>query len=283
MQATVPPAEGTTPRWSLFARTLEDILGTPEHGQTPLSRLDNLRERPGEELDPDDPTSPRELVHRQKVQRLLLSLREPGTLTVLSRDDIERIRRYFHFDDEESLQLQAAILATHTQRVVYERFGDKDNPLKRRKAAVAALHAAELLLPTLMDALRQIGDEDSEAFRHAVEEQTELRQGQQERELAISLHTDSPQVEQARISAALAGALDAVDRGTLALDLSYSAPGYVERLERARAARDAFSDALELLDQQDAKVHSSELWQVWHAEARSGYEEANDRVADLGG
>lgn len=52
--------------------------------------------------------------------------------------------------------------------------------------------------------------------------------------------------------AALASALDAVDRGTLALSLSYAAPGSAERLERARASRAAFSDALEQLDDQEA-------------------------------
>jgi len=45
-----------------------------DHG---LSRPDNRRERPGEELDPDDPRSPRELVHREKVRRLIRSLQVP--------------------------------------------------------------------------------------------------------------------------------------------------------------------------------------------------------------
>ena len=88
--------------------------------------------------------------------------------------------------------------------------------------------------------------------------------------------------EQPFISEALAGALDAIDRGTLALDLGYSASSHAERLERARSARDAFADALEQLDQQDAEVQSSEAWRFWRAEARSGNQDADDRVVDLG-
>lgn len=83
--------------------------------------------------------------------------------------------------------------------------------------------------------------------------------------------------------AALASALDAVDRGTLALSLSYAAPGSAERLERARASRAAFSDALEQLDDQEAWGRASEPWRVLHAEARRGYDEADERVIDLGG
>lgn len=79
------------------------------------------------------------------------------------------------------------------------------------------------------------------------------------------------------------GALDAIDRGTLALSLSHSAPGSAERLERARAARDAFSDALERLDEQEAAVRASEVWRLWHGEARRGYDEADERVIDVGG
>lgn len=79
------------------------------------------------------------------------------------------------------------------------------------------------------------------------------------------------------------GALDAVDRATLALSLSYTVPGFAERLERARAARDAFSDALERLDEQEAAVRASEVWRLWHGEARRGYDEADERVMDVGG
>ena len=48
-----------------------------------------------------------------------------------------------------------------------------------------------------------------------------------------------------------------MDRGILALSLSYAAPGSAERLGRARAARDAFSDALERLDDQEAWVRAN--------------------------
>jgi hypothetical protein len=329
----VPPSEKNPGRWSLFARTLEDILGTLQHGETPLSRLDNLRERPGEELDPDDPRSPRELVHREKVGRLIRSLQVPGTFPLLSRDDLERIRRYFHIDPEESLQLQAAVIATQVQRMVYERFGSKDNLEQKLEAAAAALHAAQQLLPILTQAASQMAvvnmsamvvadiavmapdDEESiapddeggaladvvatapadeertatadrEAFQGTVGSLV-FRRGRRDSAKYLDIVPEEVTMldrneEQPSISAALAGALDAIDRGTLALSLSYSASDSAERLERARSARDTFADALEQLDRQDAEVKSSEAWQFWHGEARSGYQDADDLVADLG-
>jgi hypothetical protein len=313
-------------RWSLFARTVEDILGTPQHGETPLSRLDNLRERPGEELHPDDPRSPRELVHREKVGRLIRSLQVPGTFPLLSRDDLERIRRYFHLDYQENLQLQAAVIATQVQRLVYERFGPKGNLEQKLEAAAAALHAAQLLLPILAGAARPMGvatlsatvvddmavmlpeDEESTGLADVAatapgdEERTaradwetfqgtvgsaKLRRGRRDSAKYLEMVPEEETMldrneEQPSISAALASALDAIDRGTLALSLSCSASDSAERLERARSARDTFADALEQLDRQDAEVKSSEAWQFWHAEARSGYQDADNLVADLG-
>jgi hypothetical protein len=61
------------------------------------------------------------------------------------------------------------------------------------------------------------------------------------------------------------GAPDVLDRGTLALSLSYAAPGSFERLARARVAHDAFSDALKRLDD-EAWVRVSAPWRVWHAD-----------------
>ena len=42
------------------------------------------------------------------------------------------------------------------------------------------------------------------------------------------------------------------------------------------------ADALEQLDRHDAEIKSSEAWRFWHAEARSGNQDADDRVVDLG-
>lgn len=258
--------------WNLFARTLEDLLRA--HDDTPLTRLDDLRERPGEELAPDDLDSPFELVHREKVRRLILSLRQPGLLPILSRDDLERIRRYFRFTHDEVQRLQAAILATHIQRTVSEWAQPNDNPAQRLKAASVALRAAELLLPTLAEALRTIDDDDPLAFRGPA-----LAEGV----FTMTTPGAASQPADERAYAELASALDAIDRATLALSLSYHAPVSAERLERARAARSAFSDALEQLDEQEAWVRASEPWRVWHAEARRGYHEADERVVDLGG
>lgn len=80
-----------------------------------------------------------------------------------------------------------------------------------------------------------------------------------------------------------AGAPAALNRGTLALSLSYTAPGSAEHLERAQAARAAFLDALERLDDQEAWVRAGESRRMWHAETRRSYGEADEPVIDLGG
>jgi hypothetical protein len=268
-------AHGDTPRWNLFAQALEDLLRA--HDNTPLSRLDNLRERPGDELDPDDSLSPRELVHREKVRRLVESLNEPGTFPILSRDDLERVTRYFRLDDGERRRLRVAMLATHIQRLLYERYGEKHDQEERVRAASIALRGAEALLPSLDETLR---DEAVDADEESVYREAH---GALLTEGAMAMTADPSPLDPRRLDQALAGALDAIDRGTLALSLSASAPSSAERLERARAARDAFSDALERLDEQEASVRASEVWRLWHDEARRGYDEADERVIDLGG
>lgn len=148
-----------------------------------------------------------------------------------------------------------------------------------------ALRAAELLLPTLEEALREVGEEDGQAFRtdESLLNSTGAPAALVGGWMGMAASGDASQRNDEHVYAALAGALDAVDRGTLALSLSYAAPGSAERLERARAARDAFSDALERLDEQAASVRASEPWRHWHDEARRGYDEADERVIDLGG
>lgn len=263
--------ESEKPRWNVFARTLEDMLANPQHGKTPLSQLDNLHERPGEELRPDDHNSPYELVHREKVRRLLISLSEPGTFPALNRDDVERIARYFHFSDAERRRLSAAMLATHIQRVVYERFGEKNDALRKVKAATLAVQIVSSMLPTFEQALAQLGD-DGAAFRQY-----------QPTPQAKETMSMSAMPNEDRYYAALAPALDAIDRATLAIQLSYAASVSAERLAQARTARDAYSDALAELDEQTAAIRASDIWQAWHDEARHGYDEADERVIDLGG
>ena len=226
-------------------------------------------------------------MHREKIWRLKDSLRAPGTLPILGRDDLERISRYFRLDADERLRLSAAILATRIQRMVYERMHVTEDVQQQLQAAQFALRAAELLMPTLEEALRAVGEEEGQAFRQGeslivvLAEPDDLLGGLMH--MTTSGGEDASQLNEQQVDAALAGALDALDRGTLALSLSYAVPGSAERLERARAARDAFSDALERLDDQEAWVRASEPWRLWHAEARRGYDEADERVIDLGG
>ena len=73
--------------------------------------------------------------------------------------------------------------------------------------------------------------------------------------------------------------VDALDWGTLALSLSFAAPGSAERLALARAVRGAFSDALERPGGIGARQRTMA---AVAAEARRGYDEADERVIDLG-
>jgi hypothetical protein len=263
---------GADPRWNLFARTLEDLLRAHD---TPLSQLDNLRERPGEELDAQDLNRERELVHREKLRRLSISLREPGTFPALNRDDIERIARYFDFNDGERRKLSAAMLATYIQRLVYERISDKRDEEKKRRAAALALGIVESMLPALEAALRELGDEGLDAFRVAgAEAAVSAKGGMDTMEMGAMIpqipgDPGGAQPDERRVYAALASALDAVDRATVALQLSYTAAESFERLEA--------------LDEQETAVRASPVWRVWHDEARRGFDEANERVIDLGG
>ena len=114
--------------------------------------LDNLRERPGEELDPDDPMSPRELATVRKCGGWAISLararhipypqpRRPG-----AHQPLLPIRRGRAAAAERGDRWRRTSSGWSTSASTI-----KAEEEQRMKAATLALRAAETLLPTLDD------------------------------------------------------------------------------------------------------------------------------------
>ena len=74
-------------RWNLFARELEDILASYNLG------LGHLDDRDG--------------IHREKVRRLIQSLRAPKSFPVLNTEEMDLLVQTLQLGDEEVLRLRA--------------------------------------------------------------------------------------------------------------------------------------------------------------------------------
>jgi len=111
-------------RWNLFARELEDILATRNLG------LGHLDDRAG--------------IHREKVRRLIQSLRVPKSFPVLNTEEIHYIIEEFAFSENDVLRLRAAVLATSIEKTLMDRINQDD-----------ALLAAEQLFPVIFKALQE--------------------------------------------------------------------------------------------------------------------------------
>ncbi len=266
---TPPPST-----WSIFADTLAAILAAPQHGHTPLTRLDNLREREADMLYPSDIQSPYPLVHREQLRRLVKSWETPGKYTTLNRDDMERIYRYFQLNQDERLWLDAALITTFMERMIKDRL-DNGSGLPASYIAARRAHTlAERFYPLILAELRQVRDNIDTWF------------DQDFRSAGEANHMGDPMnlPDDEAIDRALEVALDMIDRATLALTMSYQIAPHAEQIERARAAEHAFRGALIALDEIDVReIRSSEPWRVWQAEAQRGLAEAQERLADLGG
>ncbi len=110
-------------RWNIFARELEDILGSRN------LRLGHLDDRAG--------------IHREKVRRLRQSLSRPRSFPVLNPDEMDSIEETFQLKTYEVLHLRAAVLAAAIEEQLMERID-----------AESALLVAEQILPMLSKALR---------------------------------------------------------------------------------------------------------------------------------
>jgi hypothetical protein len=198
------------------------------------------------------------LVHREKVRRLQLSLRTPKTFTTLNTEDLARVIAGFDLSEPEQVRIRAALLATAVEALLMDRIAPKD-----------AYRAAEQLLPILRQALREparAGDLGK------------IRGG------GGSGMGD----EYAEFDSQFAKALDALDRATLALQLSDLNPGEPtqlpnqEKVAQARQALDGFQTAMRLLERADASTRGQEAWQLWHDEATRGRKLAVQALAHFG-
>ena len=120
---------GSSKRWNLFAREIEDLLSI--RGRT----LSALTSQAG--------------IHPVKVNRLRRSLVVPE-FHLLSPEDIDTVIVTFQLSSEEQLRLRAAILTTAIEATLMNRIDMN-----------SALRAAEEIFPILLDAIRVRIDEQS--------------------------------------------------------------------------------------------------------------------------
>lgn len=218
-------------RWNLFARELEDILAKRNLG------LGHLDDRAG--------------VHREKVRRLIQSLRTPKSFPVLNAEEINRIAEEFVLNETEVLQLRAAVLATSIEKTLMDRINQDD-----------ALLAAEQLFPTIFKALQ---------------EQVEGISG-----LGTIRRGDTDLVDDDELDMLLGSVLDAIDDAHIALHLSRNVSSHGERVEQARRALTNFEKALTELDEVAEEVRALSVWRYWYDEAQKGLAIAHKRLEELG-
>lgn len=239
--------------WNLFAWQLECVL--LKHNSR-INLLDNLTFT-------DAQGDIRELLHREKVRRLVHSIHTPPDLPTLTRPELERVcdRGGIH-DQEELLLLRAALLATSIQATLKDRID----------LAHAAL-AAHQIFPTLVEALRTYDSEDDGLGA--------FTRGKGGSDMPPVSTGDPADEAQRRLDAALAPALELLDRATLSLSMSYYAASRFEKIERTRAAQEGFDAVLERLRSVPPDVRNTVAWHAWRDEAERGFDAAAERLDDL--
>jgi hypothetical protein len=233
---------GSDTRWNLFARELEDVLAARG---VRLGQLDDRKDVMGAPL-----------VHREKVRRLRRSLQTPKSFTVLNPEELERIGVAFQFTREERYGLYAALLATSVEVALMDRIDP-----------YSALAAAEQILPVLRRAMDE--PEPAEALRA-------VRGGGGRAML------DGDMRDTLDLDVRFEKALDALDRGTLALHLSGSADRYQDRIDYARQAWQKCEAAVRLFETATEREREDEGWQMWRTEAQEGSETAAAILAQFG-
>ena len=190
-------------------------------------------------------------IHREKVRRLTQSLLIPKSFPVLNTDEMEAVSEKLHLSYTEMMRLRAAVLATSIERVLMDRISPPD-----------ALTAAEQLLPFIIKAmLEQI--------------KSITGMGTIRREDTISSDYDENDL-------ALESAIEAIDKGTIALHLSYSVSSHTERIERAQEAHHHFEVAQAELDEIDDDIRMLASWKYCHNEAQNRLNEVSERLDELG-
>jgi hypothetical protein len=195
------------------------------------------------------------LVHREKVARLKRSLTKTNSFSTLSPEELDRVAEALHFTPEERSRLYAALLATSVEVLLMNRIAPR-----------SALLAAEHLLPLLQQAMAESGEEEPlRAVRGGGSAMADIDQG-----------------ETTDFESRFEKALDALDRGTLALHLARSADRYQEQIDYAQQAHEKFHTAARLLETATDREQGEEAWRLWHTEAQQGEETAATLLAHFG-
>lgn len=189
-------------------------------------------------------------IHPEKVRRLQRSLLVAKSFPMLNPDEMEEVFRVFKFTREEKVRLRAAVLATAIEATLMDRINQD-----------AALRVAEQILPMIEQAL-QAHDDDS------------LGLGAVKGELFLMSHDTE-------IDRKLGDALASIETATIVLHLSRAADSHQEQVKCAKQALESFEMALTQLDKADSTLKETDEWQVWHNEAKNGYESARRRLRFL--
>jgi uncharacterized small protein (DUF1192 family) len=190
-------------------------------------------------------------IHREKVRRLKQSLLTPKSFPVLNTEEMEVVSKKLQLSDSEIMRLRAAVLATSIERMLMDRINRDD-----------ALVAAEQMFPLISKAMQE--QVNSIIGMGAIRREDTISSGYDESDLALE------------------SAIEAIEKGTIALHLSYNVSSHTERIERAKEARHHFEVAQAELDEVDDDMHVLASWNYCHNETQNRLVEVNERLEDLG-
>ena len=190
-------------------------------------------------------------IHREKVRRLKQSLLLPKSFPVLNTEEMEQVVDALSLDDAEVMRLRAAILAVAIERILMDRINQDD-----------ALLATEQLLPVISKAMQQ--EVQSITGMGAIRREDTIPSNYDESDLALEL------------------AKERLEKGTLAIHLSYHVSSHSERIERTREARTHFEAVLAELNEVDDDMRLLAAWNYCYTEAQNRLSEVSERLEDLG-
>ena len=190
-------------------------------------------------------------IHREKVRRLKQSLLTPKSFPVLNTQEMKQVSEKLQLSDAEIMRLRAAVLATSIERMLMDRINKDD-----------ALAAAEQMLPLISKAMHE--QVNSITGFGAIRREDTISSGYDESDLALE------------------SSIEAIEKGTIALHLSYNVSSHTERIERAQEARHHFEVAQAELYAVDDDMRMLASWKYCYNEAQSRLIETNGRLEDLG-
>jgi hypothetical protein len=216
--------------WNIFARELQDVLS--KYGL----KLEQLDDRVG--------------IHREKVRRLVHSLKTPKSFPVLNVDEMEQLTTAVHLAEDDIARLRAALLATSIERLLMSRIKPDD-----------ALLAVEQLFPLLLQTLETESDNTSGLGN--------LRGGETEG------------TEDSGIDRVLRPVYEALDEGDNVLNLSYDSIPGTNQARYAEIALTYYQNALAALDQLPRDIRRKSQWLESQQNANRGIAASYKRMADI--